>query len=432
MTIAETQSVCHVCKRTVPAWIVFRGKEVFLEKSCLEHGVSKAAIWPDVNHYRWMESFKSLHAAPSSPHPAVFGCPRDCGPCTNHRRRPVLVEVEVTGKCNLRCPVCFTASGQARDEASLAKEPSMAELELIFRNIMDKCGPHTGIQLTGGEPSFREDLTEIVRLARKIGFDAVELNTNGITLAQKPGYARALADAGISGVFLQFDGVSDDIYRITRGADLLEIKLDAIEQCRRADVQAVLAMTVIDGVNGDQLGEVLRFALKNRDVIAGIAYQPAFGSGRFDVKMRKRLSMGDVIFLLAEQSEGLIGARDLWPLSCSHPLCSCSTYLIEDAKGRIIPFSRQITPEEYLSRADPNSPQGAVLPDIAHRRDPRLVRGLSIVIMNYMDIWNIDLNKLRECSMTVAGRDGKIIPFCAYHLFGCKGVGDESERCGGS
>jgi uncharacterized radical SAM superfamily Fe-S cluster-containing enzyme len=135
-------------------------------------------------------------------------------------------------------------------------------------------------------------------------------------------FIKELAEAGISGIYLQFDGLTKEVYQIIRGEDLLATKLQAIENCRQAGIQVVLAMTVIEGVNQDQMGDVLKFALDNNDVIAGIAYQPAFGSGRFEVSMSKRLTMGDVVFLLSEQSQGLIEPYDIWPLGCSHPLCS--------------------------------------------------------------------------------------------------------------
>ncbi len=174
-------------------------------------------------------------------------------------------------------------------------------------------------------------------------------------------------------------------------------------------------MTIIEGVNHNQIGDVLKFALQNRDVIAGIAYQPAFGSGRFDVSFQKRLTMGDVIYLLAEQSKGIIEPHDLWPLGCSHPLCSSSTYLVED-QGEIKPLTRMLKPQEYLDQFNPDSPQGSVLADIAATKYPHLDPGLAIVIMNYMDAMNLDLKKMRECSMVVAGKDGGLIPFCGYQL----------------
>ena len=149
-----------------------------------------------------------------------------------------------------------------------------------------------------------------------------------------------------------------------RGADLLAEKLSAVERCREAGIQVVLAMTVIRGINEDEIGHVLEFALQNVDVVAGLALQPAFASGRFEVERPDPLSMGDVIFLLAEQSRGLIGPYDLWPLGCSHPLCSAGVYLVESEGKGFLPSTRLISREEYVREFDPDSPQGSVFADL--------------------------------------------------------------------
>ena len=423
----RTESVCPECLRVVAAQVVAEGRVVYLEKSCPEHGAFKTYLWPDVDHYRWMESFQFPGVQPEEPLPVKQGCPRDCGPCAAHRRQATLVELELTHRCNLRCPVCFMAAGSAQKAAP--PEPDLEAIGGVFRNAMAKTGYQTSIQLTGGEPTVRDDLADIVRLGRKIGFNFIEVNTNGVVIAKDPGYVARLAEAGISGIYLQFDGLSQEVYRKIRGEDLLAVKLRAIENCRTAGVQAVLAMTVIGGINDDQMGKVLEFALDNRDVVGGVAYQPAFGSGRFDVAPERRLTMGDVAFMLAEQSHGLLGPYDLWPLACSHPLCSSATYIVEE-KGVFSPLTRRITPAEYAEYYDPASPQGSIFPDIAASRFPGLGSGLSVVVMGYMDARSMDLQRLRECSMLVAGPEGRLVPFCAYQLTDLSGKKTVTQRCG--
>lgn len=411
--IDNTTSVCPICLKTVDARIFVRDKAVYMDKHCSEHGSYTAYLWPDVEHYRWMQSFKIPTIRPHSPTPVVKGCPDDCGLCKAHLRHPTLVEIETTERCNLRCPVCFMAAEEAR--ASIAPDPDLEQIAAKYRYILANTGAETSIQLTGGEPTVRADLPEIVRIGRQIGFKYIEVNTNGVVIGRNTEFIHRLAEAGISGIYLQFDGLTGEVYEQIRGQNLLDIKLQAIENCRKAGVQVVLAMTVIQGINDDQLGRVLDFALGNRDVIAGIAYQPAFGSGRFDVSMEKRLTMGDVIFMLAEQSQGLIGIYDFWPLGCSHPLCSSSTYLVED-RGVLKPITKMLTPEEYVRAFSPDSPQGSVFADIAFDKFPELEPGLSILIENYIDAMNMDLKKLRECSMIVAGKNGGLVPFCGYQL----------------
>lgn len=412
----HTESVCPICLKVVKADIVVREKAVYMEKSCPEHGAYTSYLWPDVEHYQWMNHFKVPSIPPHSPIPTQHGCPTDCGLCKAHLRHPTLVEIEVTEGCNLRCPVCFMAANDFRP----SPDPDLETLAEKYRYILQNTSPQTSIQLTGGEPTTRKDLPEIVRLGREIGFGAIEVNTNGMVIGRDLDYLTRLAEAGISGIYLQFDGLTESVYKTIRGEDILATKLKAIENCREAGVQVVLAMTVIEGINEDQMGDVLNFALKNRDVIAGIAYQPAFGSGRFDVSMTKRLTMGDVIFMLSEQSQGRIEPYDFWPLGCSNPLCSSSTYLVEE-KGKLQSISKKLTPQEYVNSFDPQSPQGSVFADIVIHKYPELEPGLSILIENYIDARNMDLKKLRECSMIVAGKEGGLIPFCGYQLTNIEG-----------
>ncbi len=415
VALDHTQSLCPICFQVLDAQIVVRAGAVFLHKVCPNHGPMSVYLWPDVAHYNWMRSFRVPFKPALGSLERERGCPLDCGPCTTHLRHATLVEVEVTQRCNLHCPVCFMAAGSAPPDLSLA------ELEAMYTAIRQQSGEWVGLQLTGGEPTLRPDLPEIVALGRRLGFGAIEINTNGLALAADPAYAVSLARAGASGIYLQFDGLSPDAYRQIRGADLLQTKLRAIVNCRAAGIQVVLAMTVIQGVNHDQLGAVLDYALENLDVIAGLAFQPAFTSGRFKLDMGRRLSMGDVAFLLAGQSGGRIDAYDLWPLGCSHPLCSCATYLlVED--GAVTPLTRRISPDEYRARFNGCSPQGSVFADILAQDGAAPHTGLSIVIMNYMDAGTLDLKRLQECSMLVALPDGRQIPFCAYQLSGLDGA----------
>lgn len=409
----DTESVCPVCLKVIAAQVIAADQAVYMKKLCPEHGAVTTYLWPDVAHYNWMKAFHFPLVRPEQPLDSRKGCPHDCGLCANHLRHPTLVEIELTQQCNMRCPVCFMAAGEAL--AAIEPDPDLAAIEERYKAILAKTGPQTSIQLTGGEPTTRKDLPEIVRLGRRVGFTAIEVNTNGKVIGRNPAYLKQLAEAGISGIYLQFDGLSRSVYHQIRGEDVLDEKLQAIENCRQAGVQVVLAVTVISGINQDQMGNILHFALENRDVIAGIAYQPAFGSGRFDISTDRRLTMGDVAFMLSQQSQGLIEPYDFWPLACAHPLCDSATYLVED-QGVLKPLTRLITVQDYTDYFDPDSPQGSVLGDIAARMFPHFEPGFSIVIMNFMDAMSMDLKRLRECSMTVAGQDGRIIPFCMYQL----------------
>jgi uncharacterized radical SAM superfamily Fe-S cluster-containing enzyme len=296
----------------------------------------------------------------------------------------------------------------------------LEKLSDFYETIARTAGTETGVQITGGEPTVREDLPEIIRRGRERGFWGIEVNTNGLVIAQDNGYLEDLVAAGLTGIYLQFDGVTAEPYEQIRGADLLATKFRAVERCRESGVQVVLAMTIVSGINSDEVGAVIAYALENVDIVAGVALQPAFTSGRFDAKHTEPLNMGDVIALLDEQTQGLIRSEDIWPLGCSHPLCDAGTFLVSDANG-YIPVTRDLTREEYLALYSPDSPQGSVFYDIVYKKGLSPECGLSVIIMNYMDALTMDLERMEECSMFVTMPDGRLIPFCSYQLTNCSG-----------
>ena len=203
---------------------------------------------------------------------------------------------------------------------------------------------------------------------------------------------------------------------------MLDVKLQAIENCRSINMPVILTPTIIRGINDSQLGELIDFAMNNLDVICGLAIQPAFESGRFDMEMKQRLSLGDIANMIEKQTGGRIVARDFWPVGCIHPLCACSTYLLGKA-DYYVPFTRHIDEDNYRTYFDSGSPQGSVFADILARMYPSVETpiGLPILIMSYMDRWTIDLNRLQECNLAVTVSGGCSIPFCAYHLTAING-----------
>lgn len=420
--IRTPKALCPECLKPLQAEVYADGEgKVWMERSCLEHGEFTTYVWPDAKHYEWLLSLAFPAVKPMVTTPANSPCPTSCGLCSAHGRKATLVEIEVTQKCNLHCPVCFMSAEDCKFD------PTLDELSAFYDAIAATATTDTGVQLTGGEPTTRDDLPEIINMGLAKGFWGIELNTNGVVIAQRDvGYLQELMAAGLTGVYLSFDGLDDEVYQKTCGANLLSYKLKCVERCREAGIQVVLAMTIVSGVNDDQVGAVIQYALDNADVVAGVALQPAFTSGRFESGRRIPLTMGDVIFSLEEQTGGLIRTRDIWPLGCSHPICDTGTFLVRsdeaDHPSGYIPATRNLTREQYLGAYDPYSPQGSVFLDVLEGIGADTSEGLSIIIMNYMDCNSMDLERMRECSMLVTMPDGRTIPFCSYQLTDAAGT----------
>lgn len=414
--IEETQSLCPVCLNTLPAFIYEKDGQVYMGKTCPEHGELSVYLWPNAEHYRWFSNF-TLPATPRAPQTGIArGCPLDCGLCPGHKRGIILAEIEVTWRCNLACPVCYLAAGDA------PPDPTLETIAGMLETIHHFDGEDTCLQISGGEPTIRTDLPDIITLARQTGFTTIELNTNGLVIASDPDFLHALKLAGLTNVYLQFDGVTPEVTKKLRGKDLLDSKLQAIENCRADGLPVILAPTIVKGINDNQLGELIAFAMNNLDVVSGLAIQPAFRSGRFDLEMPQHLSLGDIARMISEQTDGRIAVRDFWPVGCIHPRCACSTYLVGEGDD-YTPFTRGINENDYRRYFDPTSPQGSVMADILAqmRLGGDTLSGLPLLVMSYMDAWTMDLKRLQECNLGVTIDDGRTIPFCAYHLTDARG-----------
>ena len=409
----SVHALCPHCLKQLPASVFSdEAGKVWMVRTCPEHGETLTYVWPDAEHYLWL---RSMHAETTAPkwreYPITDVCPMSCGLCKRHLRRGTLVEIEVTRRCNAKCPVCFMSADFPSDGITFE------EIEGLIATLAEKVGPETGLQITGGEPTVRADLPDIVRKAREYGFYGIEVNTNGIVIGRSIKYLQKLVDAGITGVYLSFDGLDEDPYEAICGkGDMLADKLACIENCRKVGIQVVLCMTIVKGVNDDLIGEVIDYAWENSDVVIGVALQPAFTSGRFEPSEYAPYTAGDTIFALEEQTGGRIKVEDIMPLGCSDPLCDTGTFLMPGEDGGYVPATRGLTREEYLKYFDSASPQGSVLPDILYKKGVNLYHGISVIIMNYMDAMTTTVERMRECSMTVAMKDGRVIPFCSYQM----------------
>ena len=413
----KVQALCPHCLEQLPASVYADDdNKVWMTRECPEHGETLTYVWPNAEHYNWL---RSMHTDVTLPkwreHPVEDKCCFSCGLCRRHLRRGTLVEIEVTRRCNAKCPVCFMSADFATDGITFE------EIEDLVTTLAEKVGPETGLQITGGEPTVRKDLPEIVSMARRHGFKFIEINTNGIVIGRSQDYLLKLVAAGITGIYLSFDGIDEEPYESICGRAMLEDKLACIEQCREVGIQVVLCMTIVKGVNDDRVGQVIQYAWENSDVVIGVALQPAFTSGRFEPSEYAPYTAGDTIYALEEQTNGRIKVEDIMPLGCSDPMCDTGTFLIADEDGGFVPATRGLTRDEYMELFDPTSPQGSVLPDILYKKGVDLNRGVSVIIMNYMDAMTATIERMRECSMTVAMKDGRVIPFCSYQMTNTKG-----------
>lgn len=456
--LSATESLCPVCLRRIAAERVAEGDAVYLRKGCPDHGEFKTVIWRGLGSY---ESWGGPHRTPARPpvcgSQVERGCPFDCGLCPDHRQHTCCVVLDVTERCNLACPVCFASAG-----GSCKADPTADEIVSWCRGLLELGGPFN-LHLSGGEPTVRRDLPEIIRRVRALGFTYIQLNTNGVRVARDAGYAQELNEAGLTCVFLQFDGVDDDIFQAIRGKALLETKLEAIANCGRAELGVVLVPTLVPGINTPQIGEILRTAIRLAPAVRAVHFQPVSYFGRYpaDRTDNDRITFPEVLRLIEQQTQGQFQAAHFYPASGENPYCSFHGKFWLDAEKRVTPAPRaQVSSCCGPAVEAPNSglvQLGMPAPRVSEgvRRAQRFVAqhwsypssaghadtpvagahdtssfdqflankriSLSISGMAFQDAWNLDLERLRECFLHVLSPEQKLVPLCAYNLTGAFG-----------
>lgn len=425
------RSVCPVCLTPIPAAHESRGDDVYLVKECPEHGVFRTVVWRGAPDFEaW--SRPKVPSSPKTPFTRVErGCPLDCGLCDAHRQHTCTALLEITWRCDLGCPVCFASSGK-----SAPQDPTREELARLFDRVFEASG-HCNIQLSGGEPTVRDDLPDIIRLAASKGFPFIQLNTNGLRIGREPGYAEMLAEAGLHSVFLQFDGTDDGAYAALRGKPLLDVKLAAVDALSRAGIGIVLVPTVVPGVNDRDLGAILRLAADNSPHVRGVHFQPVSYFGRYPESPAdgQRITLPELMRSLEEQTDGAVRARDFLPPGCEHSHCSFHANYVVGEDGLLTKLSAGgacgCTPRPAAEGADKAkafvkrqwaSAPGRALPmaDAPDALDAFISRAathtLAVSAMAFQDAWTLDLERLKGCCIHVVSPDGRLIPFCAYNL----------------
>ena len=367
-----TQSLCPDCLRIIEAHVFEENGRVMMEKTCPLHGFFKDVVFSDARLYLKMEEwhFGDNRGLTNPAIPNATRCPDQCGLCSMHTSHTGMAVVDLTNRCNLTCPVCFANA----NTAGYLYEPSFEQVRGMLQTLRNERPVNARVvQFSGGEPTIHPRFLDCVRLAKEMGFSHVQVATNGVTFTDLE-FAQQAKEAGLHTLYLQFDGVCDDIYRRTRGESMLELKLACIETVRKADMKICFVPTIIKGLNDHQVGDIIRLALDNIDCVSAIAFQPVSFCGRISKAEleAKRYTLGDFVHDVHEQT-GICDPYDDWfPLSCvspfsklmsalrgegtttlsAHPHCSMGTYLFVDAQKRGVPATRFIDIRAMLCEMD--------------------------------------------------------------------------------
>jgi len=433
-----TNSLCPACLRKVEAKVLVGPDGVFLQKFCPDHGSQRVLIATDPVY--WRES-RNLHKPPTPPlrrnSDLKLGCPLDCGLCPDHEQHSCLAVLEITDQCDLQCPVCYAASCNG------GKHRPLPQIERMLDAVVANEGEVNVIQISGGEPTLHPELMTILDAVKARPVRHLMLNTNGLRIAEDEAFVDQLSNymPGFE-VYLQFDSLRPESLQRLRGADLSGTRRRALEALNRHGISTTLVVTLLKGINDDEIGEILDFAIK-QPCVRGVTFQPLQAAGRLEgLSMEpERLTLTEVRHAILQQHD-LFSARDLQPVPC-HADALCMGYGLRRG-GRVVPLSTLIDPRKLMAQGGNT---------ICYEQDPKLreyllrlfsigstpssaaqdIKGLCcgaagigtiryddvfrVIIMQFMDAWNMDLRSVKRSCVHIVHPDGRLVPFDTYNLF---------------
>src|SRR5712664_2779349 len=297
----------------IKAEIIERNGEIWMVKDCPIHGHYEDLMAVDSRFLSWIEKNFPGRDIPAHNDEDLH----KHGSSTVRYGRGSVLTVDLTNRCNMMCDPCFMDANQV----GYVHELSWDEIQEILDNALKiKPRRQMSVQFSGGEPTMHPYFLDAIRYARKIGYNSVQAATNGIEFAKSKDFCRKAAEAGLRYVYLQFDGVGNDANSHRQVGNLFDVKMRAINNLHEAGVEIVLVTTLVNGINNDQVGSIIRFALDNPKKIAFLSFQPVSFTGRDEeITPQRRLQQRYTLSHLAHDVKDQVGitepTRDWFPLS---------------------------------------------------------------------------------------------------------------------
>src|SRR5213592_2252187 len=425
----RTGSLCPECLKVIPATLYIGDGALKMKKTCKEHGEFDEVCWSDAEMYLRAENWAFDGVGLENPQIVdAKVCPYECGLCNLHYSATSLCNIDLTNRCNLKCPICFANA----NAAGYVFEPTFEQIVYEFAVLRaQRPIPVAAIQFAGGEPTIYPQFPEIVKAAKDMGFPQVQVIER---------------------------------VRERKGKSL-------------ATPTICFVPTMVNSFNDDQAGEILNYAIKNRDVVKGVNFQPVSLTGRIPEEDRRKLryTLSDLAYDLEEQTGYL--TRDDWypvpfvapiselvsvltdtakPSFTSHPACGLASYLFlengkdpvpitrfvdveglmedlwllaQDTKDKKIKFTSKLKALQLLKRhfKPEEAPEGMGLAKMLKILNRMFTKGdkagaaefswstMYVGGMHFQDNYNYDIERVKRCVIHYATPDGKVIPFCAYN-----------------
>ncbi|MEO6323120.1 MAG: radical SAM protein [Thermoanaerobaculia bacterium] len=354
----------------IPADIVLRGNEIWMEKTCPSHGKFEDLMASDAKFFgRLEENFfgRDVKIGKDKLH--------DHGSSSIQYGRGAVLTVDLTNRCNMMCNPCFMDANQV----GYVHELEWSDIKEILDNAASiKPRRQLSVQYSGGEPTISPFFLQATKYAREIGYFSVQCATNGIRFAQDPDFAKQSYEAGLRLAYLQFDGVGNEANSHRQVGNLYDVKLQALNNLHAAGVDVTLVTTIVNTVNNDQIGPIIQFAIKNIDKINAVSFQPVSFTGRDEeiepeLRKQQRYTLAHLAHDVKDQAGIGEPMRDWFPLSASgpfsdlkdllggleaqwgslkcgcHPNCGIATMmLVHPESGQAVPLTQMLDADRLL------------------------------------------------------------------------------------
>jgi uncharacterized radical SAM superfamily Fe-S cluster-containing enzyme len=300
----------------IPARIHQSDGRVLMTKRCERHGECEDVLSIDPEFLRRIEGL-----FPGRDFESPKSALRNHGTSTIKYGRGAVLTVDLTNRCNMMCDPCFMDANQVGFVHELPWEDVQ---KILDDSLALKPKRQLSVQFSGGEPTLSSDFLRAVEYARHKGYFCVQAASNGIRFAQEPDFCHQAKAAGLRIVYLQFDGIGNEANSHRKVGNLFDVKLHAIQNLAAAGIDVVLVVTVVNGMNNDQVGPIVQFAIDNADKITVVSFQPVSFTGRDEdisdtERARQRYTLSHLAHDLAAQTGLLQPMRDWFPLSSMNP-----------------------------------------------------------------------------------------------------------------
>jgi tetraether lipid synthase len=313
----DWEDLVHEKVGEIKAQIIERDGQIWMVKECPIHGRCEDLMAVDSRFLSWIEANFPGRDIPAHNDEKVH----HHGSSNVRFGRGSVLTVDLTNRCNMMCDPCFMDANQV----GYVHELSWEEIKEILDNaIQVKPRRQMSVQFSGGEPTMHPYFLDAVRYARKVGYNSVQAATNGIEFAKSKEFSRKAFEAGMRYAYLQFDGIGNDANSHRHVGNLFDVKLRAIENMHEAGIEIVLVTTIVNNVNNDQVGPIVKFAMENPGKIAFVSFQPVSFTGRDEDitperRMHQRYTLSHMAVDVSNQVGRIEPTRDWFPISLISP-----------------------------------------------------------------------------------------------------------------